>query len=526
MNFKCDDNDDCGDNSDETDCPPPSSEDTTLLVFGSQDGLYEIDVRNKSRMTRISKKIVLSFDFPSEPSQIYWSDGKRIYQLSRHNGNNEAVKFRPDDVKSVASLAVDGPANKLYWTDTLQGAIYVGDLKNDRTIKLMEENLESPRAIVLSKGYMYFAEGGRKPKIERARLDGSKRKTLFISDSNLVPNGLALDETRNKLYCAGTDLAGYGVIGVITLSDLRTTFIFQRTGYRPFGLDIFEEHVYWTDLRKKALLRINKSSGTGMEVILSGLNKPKGLKILQIGKERLDYDNSFSTRVTTMSTVVPGATCAYRNGGCEHLCLNLLHPTEQKCLCEEGFRLGEDGKTCEMVSVGNITNLLKEQLEEKKGEPWIAVIWLLSTLSLLLVLFLGGAAVKKLLSYSRQRGLPDVLRMSLRKESNDTEMKPMNGPVAGDTNIMHADPLVDNTTDASPEWNQQVCSAESTGACAVSEDLPLQVQVQGDVVVYNTVNMMNTVHMNTTNNVELQQSGGVTVVGDEAKVNYHQPPTS
>lgn len=52
----------------------------------------------------------------------------------------------------MASLAVDGPANKLYWTDTLQGAIYVGDLKNDRTVKLMEENLESPRAIVLSKG--------------------------------------------------------------------------------------------------------------------------------------------------------------------------------------------------------------------------------------------------------------------------------------------------------------------------------------------------------------------------------------
>ena len=130
--------------------------------------------------------------------------------------------------------------------------------------------------------YLYFADSGKKPKIERARLDGSKRKTLFIFDSNLVPNGLALDETRNKLYCAGTDLAGYGVIGVITLSDLNITFIFQRTaGYRPFGLDIFEEHVYWTDQGKNALLRINKSSGTGMEVIISGLNKPNGLKILQ-----------------------------------------------------------------------------------------------------------------------------------------------------------------------------------------------------------------------------------------------------
>lgn len=123
---------------------------------------------------------------------------------------------------------------------------------------------------------------------------------------------------------------------------------------------------------------------------------------------------------------------------------------------------------------------LKEQLsvpiEKKKGDPWIVVTWLLITLSLLLVLFLGGAAVKKLLSCSRQRGLPEVLRMALRKESNDTEMEPMNGPVASDTNIMHADPHVDNTTDASPEWNQQVCSAESTGACAVSEDLPLQVR--------------------------------------------------
>lgn len=135
--------------------------------------------------------------------------------------------------------------------------------------------------------YLYFADSGRKSKIERARLDGSKRKTLFIFDSNLVPNGLALDETRNKLYCAGTDPAGYGVIGVIPLSDLSITFIFQRPGYRPFGLDIFEEHVYWTDQGKNALLRINKSSGTGMEVIISGLNKPNGLKILQRVQERL-----------------------------------------------------------------------------------------------------------------------------------------------------------------------------------------------------------------------------------------------
>ena len=49
-----------------------------------------------------------------------------------------------------------------------------------------------------------------------------------------------------------------------------------------------------------------------------------------------------------------------------------------------------------------------------------------------------------------------------------------------------------------------------------------------NTVNMNTVNTVNTVNMNmnTTNNVELQQSGGVTVVGDEAKINYHQPSQS
>ena len=41
-----------------------------------------------------------------------------------------------------------------------------------------------------------------------------------------------------------------------------------------------------------------------------------------------------------------------------------------------------------------------------------------------------------------------------------------------------------------------------------------------DTVNMNTMSM----NMNTTNKVELQQKGGVTVVGDKTNINYHQPP--
>ena len=50
------------------------------------------------------------------------------------------------------------------------------------------------------------------------------------------------------------------------------------------------------------------------------------------------------------------------------------------------------------------------------------------------------------------------------------------------------------------------------------------VHMHMNTVNMNTVNM--SMNMNTTNKVELQQSGGVTVVGDEAKISYHQPSQS
>ena len=52
---------------------------------------------------------------------------------------------------SIESLAVDRLANKLYWADAGQHAIYVGDLKNGKNVKLIE-NLNWPKAIVLSQG--------------------------------------------------------------------------------------------------------------------------------------------------------------------------------------------------------------------------------------------------------------------------------------------------------------------------------------------------------------------------------------
>lgn len=123
-----------------------------MLASGSQSGLYRIDLRNTSRVTHIKSKEILSLDFGLDLHQIYWSDERSINKLYLNNGSSDEITFRRDDFKIVDSLAVDSLANKVYWADSAQDAIYVGDLRNRRKVKLKREDLYSPIAIVLSQG--------------------------------------------------------------------------------------------------------------------------------------------------------------------------------------------------------------------------------------------------------------------------------------------------------------------------------------------------------------------------------------
>ena len=121
-----------------------------MLAFGSQSGLYRLDLRNTSRVTHFKSKDIVSLDFGLEPHQIYWSDEKSINKLHISNGLCDEIAFRHDDINH--SLVVDSLANKVYWADAAQDTIYVWDLRNRRKVKLKREDLYSPIAIVLSQG--------------------------------------------------------------------------------------------------------------------------------------------------------------------------------------------------------------------------------------------------------------------------------------------------------------------------------------------------------------------------------------
>ena len=121
-----------------------------MLMVGAQHGLYTADLLNTSTWRRIVAKNIVSLDFGLDPNLIYWTDGKRMNRFSMHNGVNEDMPFGHDDVTSVEDLAVDWIGDKLYWIDAMHDGIYIGDLPSGRRVKIIDKNLDSPRAIVVN----------------------------------------------------------------------------------------------------------------------------------------------------------------------------------------------------------------------------------------------------------------------------------------------------------------------------------------------------------------------------------------
>lgn len=122
-----------------------------MLVFGTRSGIHTVDLRKTSKVTRrIKAKNVVSLDFGSDPNLLYWTDKKQINRFSLHDGVSEDMPFRLDDDSSLEDLAVDWVVHKIYWTDAKRDAIYLGDLRNGRKVKIVDKKLDVPRAIVVS----------------------------------------------------------------------------------------------------------------------------------------------------------------------------------------------------------------------------------------------------------------------------------------------------------------------------------------------------------------------------------------
>jgi hypothetical protein len=172
---------------------------------------------------------------------IYWTDQVRdVIEVARLNGSSRYVVIH-SGLDKPGPIVVD-PRNGFVCLVTffvryfnLHVNVFVGRYCNSTKFMFT----------VTCCRYMYWADTGAKPAIERARMDGSERQ-LLVNDSIRQVTGLSLDFATNSLYwCDQKD----GKIERLELdASLTRTVVRDANISQCSSLAVHGDYLYWIDV--------------------------------------------------------------------------------------------------------------------------------------------------------------------------------------------------------------------------------------------------------------------------------------
>ena len=205
-------------------------------------------------------------DYHNEAGLLFWSESyeRKIYRTKIHD-NLRKHKVIVDG-EAEEGLAVDWISDNLYYVRRhkyLHKSIAVTDFNGKNHVDIITEDLEEPRSLCVkpSKGWLFWSDWGKQPRIEMSSMDGSNRNTL-VSENILWPNGISLDPVHDTLYWVDAKLHTISMVNILT-KEVTKIMYSPVNLYHPYSISIFEDQMFWTDRRANStkILKANKFNG-------------------------------------------------------------------------------------------------------------------------------------------------------------------------------------------------------------------------------------------------------------------------
>ncbi|KAL4658828.1 very low-density lipoprotein receptor-like [Arapaima gigas] len=293
-----------------------------LVALSSLDGMWKFDMAGSEQKLLTNRKLgsgpLAAF---IAKRTLYWADSQMgtIYEISLDGSSQDPVLLLAD-LGAVLGLAVDWLHEHLYWTDAHTGSISVATLSGSAT-RLLVSGVSKPAAVAVEPalGFLFWADSGSSPRIERANLDGQERVALVTSAIH-NPVAISLDIPRNLLYWVDSGLRTISRVG---LDGYYRKTVLESNGYldRPFGLVVFEDQVVWSDEETHSVCSVEKHNGTSFQVLLSNIRSPGGMVVVHSVLQpkgmspKLMHTEAFCTeaalKVSIYSFFIPGRNSSH-----------------------------------------------------------------------------------------------------------------------------------------------------------------------------------------------------------------------
>jgi sugar lactone lactonase YvrE len=154
----------------------------------------------------------------------------------------------------VAKHALPAFGQRMYFTDTVNDAIWSANVDASEITLLVEADLDQPRGIAIdpNSSTMYWVDYGSN-RIERANLDGSGREGIAARGID-GPRGIAIDLEEGKLYWTNRDAR---TIQSANLDGTDTERLVTRGLSYPYTikLDLANRSMYWEDRETRLIQR-------------------------------------------------------------------------------------------------------------------------------------------------------------------------------------------------------------------------------------------------------------------------------
>ncbi|XP_077129136.1 low-density lipoprotein receptor-related protein 1B isoform X2 [Ranitomeya variabilis] len=312
-----------------------------VLLIANSETIEVLDINGGKALNRSSRNAngIHTLDFFYDENTVCWIESKKSsYQLKCHKitktwtFTEERTIHVSQYLHNVEQMAVDWLTGNFYFVDHGSDNIFTCNRNGTVCITLIDLDLHNAKAIALDPiaGKLFFTDYGNVAKVERCDLDGRNRTRIVVSKIE-QPIAITLDLVSRLIYWADIYL------DTIEVADYegrnRHVVLHGQEVSQVYGLSLFENYLFTTNLDSSKVLKINRFNNTDIQPLPIPENA-RGIKIYHKRTQPSVRSHACEINPDGMP------------GGCSHICLLGSSYKTRTCRCKTGFSLASDGKFC------------------------------------------------------------------------------------------------------------------------------------------------------------------------------------